>query len=450
MIKTSLTRGLVAMVAITFPMAGSSVRVNAQAVQTTEVLTVDKNQLDKQNPDKIDKNEGRGNPPMVAHNDNLPVVAPGIIEKESLQDYPIVKVLTTNSATVSNAAVIVPNGTKLPITGQVPQPKPTQPAGTESNQENQNLPTTPPTSSPNPETTEARVLVSEVVVKTETGKITPELEAEIYKVIRTQAGQTATRSQLQEDINGIVGIGLFSNVQAVPEDTPLGVRVSFIVTPNPILSQVELEANPGTGVASVLPAETVKEIFSSQYGKILNLRELQEGIKQLTKRYQDQGYVLANLIGVPKISENGVVTLQIAEGVVENVKVKFRDKEGQEVNEKGEAIRGRTKDYIITREVELKPGQVFNRNIVQRDLQRVFGLGLFEDVNISLDPGTDASKVNVVINVAERSSGSIAAVAGISSASGLFGTISYQQQNLGGRNQKLGDRATVRRTGTTI
>ncbi|MBD2442956.1 BamA/TamA family outer membrane protein [Dolichospermum sp. FACHB-1091] len=438
MIKTSLTRGLVAMVAITFPMAGSSVRVNAQAVQTTEVLTVDKNQLDKQNPDKIDKNEGRGNPPMVAHNDNLPVVAPGIIEKESLQDYPIVKVLTTNSATVSNAAVIVPNGTKLPITGQVPQPKPTQPAGTESNQENQNLPTTPPTSSPNPETTEARVLVSEVVVKTETGKITPELEAEIYKVIRTQAGQTATRSQLQEDINGIVGIGLFSNVQAVPEDTPLGVRVSFIVTPNPILSQVELEANPGTGVASVLPAETVKEIFSSQYGKILNLRELQEGIKQLTKRYQDQGYVLANLIGVPKISENGVVTLQIAEGVVENVKVKFRDKEGQEVNEKGEAIRGRTKDYIITREVELKPGQVFNRNIVQRDLQRVFGLGLFEDVNISLDPGTDASKVNVVINVAERSSGSIAAGAGISSASGLFGTISYQQQNLGGRNQKLG------------
>jgi outer membrane protein insertion porin family len=75
---------------------------------------------------------------------------------------------------------------------------------------------------------------------------------------------------------------------------------------------------------------------------------------------------------------------------------------------------------------------------VQRDLQRVFGLGLFEDVNVSLDPGTDPSKVDVVVNVAERSSGSIAAGAGISSASGLFGTVSYQQQNLGGRNQKLG------------
>jgi len=216
------------------------------------------------------------------------------------------------------------------------------------------------------------------------------------------------------------------------------VRVSFIVQPNPVLSKVEIQANPGTNVPSVLPQATADEIFRAQYGKILNLRDLQEGIKELTKRYQDQGYVLANVVGAPQVSENGVVTLQVAEGVVENISVRFRNKEGQDVNEQGQPIRGRTQDYIITREVELKPGQVFNRNTVQKDLQRVFGTGLFEDVNVSLDPGTDPTKVNVVVNVVERSSGSIAAGAGISSSSGLFGTVSYQQQNLNGRNQKLG------------
>ena len=41
-------------------------------------------------------------------------------------------------------------------------------------------------------------------------------------------------------------------------------------------------------------------------------------------------------------------------------------------------------------------------------------------------------------DVVEGQTGSIAAGAGISSASGLFGTISYQQQNLGGNNQTLG------------
>ncbi|WP_414550247.1 BamA/TamA family outer membrane protein [Anabaena sp. CCY 0017] len=294
-----------------------------------------------------------------------------------------------------------------------------------------------------PDAEEPRVLVSEVVVRPETGQLTSELEDQVFRVIRTQPGRTTTRSQLQEDINAIFGTGFFANVQAVPEDTPLGVRVSFVVQPNPVLSKVEVQANPGTDVPSVLPPSTVDEVFSPQYGQVLNLRELQEGIKQLTEKYQEQGYVLANVIGSPQISETGVVTLQVAEGVVENLKVRFRDREGQETDATGEPIRGRTQEYIITRELELKPGDVFNRDIVQRDLQRVFGLGLFEDVNVSLDPGTDPSKVDVVVNVAERSTGSIAAGAGFSSASGLFGTVSYQQQNLAGRNQNLGAEVQV-------
>ncbi|MEH2203082.1 MAG: BamA/TamA family outer membrane protein [Nostoc sp.] len=344
--------------------------------------------------------------------------------------------------------------TPAPFPGTTPSPQnvnpPTTPGntpfpGTTPSPQNVNPPTTPGNTQPNtaPEANDPRVLVSEVVVRSQAGQLSPELESQVYRVIRTQPGQTTTRSQLQEDINAIFGTGFFSNVQAAPEDTPLGVRVSFVVQPNPVLSKVEVQANPGTGVPSVLPANTVDEVFREQYGKILNLRDLQEGIKQLNKRYQDQGYVLANVIGAPQVSENGVVTLQVAEGVVENIRVRFRNKDGQETDEKGQPIRGRTQEYIITREVELKPGQVFNRNTVQKDLQRVYGLGLFEDVNVSLDPGTDPSKVDVVVNVAERSSGSIAAGAGISSASGLFGTVSYQQQNLNGRNQKLGTEIQV-------
>ncbi len=285
---------------------------------------------------------------------------------------------------------------------------------------------------------ESRVLVSEVVVRSETGRLTPDLENEVYRVIRTQAGRTTTRTQLEQDINAVFSTGFFSNVQAVPEDTPLGVRVSFVVTPNPVLSKVEIQANPGTNVPSVLSSKEIDKIFGEQYGKILNLRDLQNGVKELTKQYQDKGYILANVVGSPRVSRDGVVTLQVAEGVVEEIDVRFRNKDGDFKNDKGEPIKGRTQKYIITREIQLKPGQVFNRNTVQKDLQRVFGLGLFEDIGLSFDAGKDPSKVRVVFNVAERNSGSIAAGAGISSATGLFGTVSYQEQNLNGRNQKLG------------
>ncbi|WP_375503368.1 BamA/TamA family outer membrane protein [uncultured Nostoc sp.] len=497
---------LLAAVAITVPLGGS-LSANAETAnsskQTTEVLTLETNQHPEKDTGQVDSKslESRPNPARVMEADKSHIVAvypvnPGAMPAAGYAyATPEVIVPTFTTPKTAQTPQIDPNSTQQPSPApdipppeiQQPTPSPTpettpvpenvnpptteplspttpepstapdvpfpngqqrtpapSPGATPSPQ-NVNPPTTPGNAQPNtvPEANDPRVLVSEVVIRAQTGQLPPGLEDQVYRVIRTQPGRTTTRSQLQEDINAIFGTGFFSNVQAAPEDTPLGVRVSFVVQPNPVLSKVEVQANPGTGVASVLPANTVDEVFREQYGKILNLRDLQEGIKQLNKRYQDQGYVLANVIGAPQVSENGVVTLQVAEGVVENIRVRFRNKDGQETNEKGQPIRGRTQDYIITRELELKPGQVFNRNTVQKDLQRVYGLGLFEDVNVSLDPGTDPSKVDVVVNVAERSSGSIAAGAGISSASGLFGTVSYQQQNLNGRNQKLGAEVQV-------
>ncbi|AFZ31056.1 Beta-barrel assembly machine subunit BamA [Gloeocapsa sp. PCC 7428] len=290
--------------------------------------------------------------------------------------------------------------------------------------------------------TAPQVLVSEVVVSAETGVLDPELENQVYQAVRTVPGRTTTRTQLQEDINAIFATGFFSNVRAEPTDTPLGVRVTFVVQPNPVLRSVQVQANPGTNVPSVLPAEVVNNIFQPQYGRILNLRQLQAGIQQLNRWYQDNGYVLAQVVAAPQVSADGVVTLEVAEGVVEDIQVRFIN-EGEATDDEGRPIEGRTRDFIITRELALQPGQVFNRTVVQQDLQRVFGLGLFEDVNVSLNPGQDPRQVVVVVNVDERNSGSIAAGAGFSSASGLFGTLSYQEQNLGGNNQKVGGELQV-------
>lgn len=444
MSKKHLSPVFLAVVAIAVPVDNSlsaTAQTPDKTQQVTEVATVETNQPLPQETGQNDVSENQKTPVLAkAVANSASIATPEVIIPTATTPSKTAQILkaalSRNSEQKAKSAVIISTATTPAKTAQAPEPEVNP--DTNSPQENAEPPTAQPTFPSNSETAEPRVLVSEVAVTSPTGTISPELENQVYQAIRTQPGQTTTRSQLQEDINAIFATGFFSNVRAVPEDTPVGVRVSFVVDPNPVLNKVEVEANPGTDVPSVLPTNTVEKIFSEQYGKILNLRDLQEGIKQLTKEYQDRGYVLANVIGSPRVSENGVVTLQVAEGVVEDVKVRFRNKEGQEVDEKGEPIRGRTKEYVIKRELELKSGQVFNRNTVQKDLQRVFGLGLFEDVNVSLDPGTDPSKVDVVVNVAERSSGSIAAGAGISSASGLFGTVSYQQQNLGGRNQKLG------------
>jgi outer membrane protein insertion porin family len=68
-----------------------------------------------------------------------------------------------------------------------------------------------------------------------------ELEEEIFRVIKTRPGQATTRSQLQEDVNAIFATGYFSSVNVQPEDTPLGVRVTFVVEPNPVLRNVSVQ-----------------------------------------------------------------------------------------------------------------------------------------------------------------------------------------------------------------
>ncbi len=287
-------------------------------------------------------------------------------------------------------------------------------------------PTTPPEETTTPPE-EPRVLVAEVAVVGVEG----ELKDIVYQAIDTEPGRTTTRSQLQEDVNGVYATGFFQNVEVTPEDTPLGVRITFVVKSNPVLNQVTVQTLPREANKQVLPPEKVDEIFQDTYGEILNLQELQDGIKKINEWYSENGYELAQVVGSPQVSPDGTVTLIVSEGIIEAIQVQFFDEEN-------EPTEGKTRDFIVTREVQLKPGDVFKRNIAQRDLQRVFGLGLFEDVRLSFSPGKDPSKVVVNVELVESSTGSVSAGGGFSSSSGVFGTISYQQKNLGGNNQTIG------------
>ncbi|MEO0925389.1 MAG: BamA/TamA family outer membrane protein [Cyanobacteria bacterium J06643_13] len=284
-----------------------------------------------------------------------------------------------------------------------------------------------------PPANEPRVLVAEVLV----AGVDEELKDIVYATIGTEPGRTTTRTQLQEDVNAVYATGFFQNVEVTPGDTPLGVRITFDVESNPILSDVNIETISESGESNVLPAEKVDEFFSDNYGRILNLRELQQGIIRVNEWYSENGYQLAQVVGAPQVSPQGDVTLVVAEGIIEDIQVRYFDEDDERVED------GRTREFIVTREVELAPGDVFNRDTAGKDLQRIFGLGIFEDARFSFSPGEDPSKVVVNIDVVEGSSGSIAAGAGFSSDSGLFGTASYQQQNLGGNNQTLGTEIQV-------
>lgn len=279
---------------------------------------------------------------------------------------------------------------------------------------------------------EPRVLISEVVVKgLEQHPERERLELAVYDAMATRPGTRATRSELQTDLSAVYATGWFSDVRIQPVDSPLGVQVVVTVAPNPVLTKVELE---GIGAKTPVPATLIPDTFAADYGKTLNLNTLQTRLGELQKWYADQGYSLARVTGPSRVSPEGVVQLLVREGKVAGVEVQFLNKEGSATDDKGRAYKGKTKSWVITREISIKPGETFNRRQLEEDIKRLYGTGLFGDVKVTLRPvAATPGEVTILLGVIEQSTGSLSGGLGYSQSQGVFGQIQLQDSNLLGR-----------------
>jgi outer membrane protein insertion porin family len=282
---------------------------------------------------------------------------------------------------------------------------------------------------------EPKVLIAEVVI--EGLQDHPErerLELAAYAAMAATPGSRVTRTELQTDLSAIYASGWFSDVRIQPVDGPLGVRLVVVVVANPVLQQVKLDS-----LDLKLPEQVVQDTFVADYGKTLNLNTLQTRMQELQRWYADQGYSLARITGPSRVSPEGVVELLVRQGTVEGVEVQFLNKEGSTTNDKGEPIRGKTKPWVVSREVSLRPGQVFNRRELEEGIKRIYGTGLFSDVKVTLKPvPAEPGKVVIVLGIVEQSSGSISGGLGYSQSQGVFGQIQLQDSNLFGRAWDLG------------
>ena len=257
------------------------------------------------------------------------------------------------------------------------------------------------------------------------------LEIAVYDAMATRPGTRVTRSELQNDLSAIYATGWFSDVRIQPVDGPLGVQLVVTVAPNPVLTKVELD---GVGAKTKIPATLIPDTFAADYGKTLNLNSLQARIGSLQKWYADQGYSLARVSGPTRVSPEGVVQLLVREGTVAGVEVQFLNKEGENTNDKGQPIRGKTKPWVVTREVSIKSGDTFNRRRLEDDIKRLYATGLFGDVKVTLRPvAGNPGEVTIVLGVIEQSTGSLSGGLGYSQSQGVFGQIQIQDSNLMGR-----------------
>ena len=278
-------------------------------------------------------------------------------------------------------------------------------------------------------TNDDNVLISEIII--EGWEEHPEgrkLELAAYDSMSIKPGSIINNKILKKDLNSIYASGWFSGVKIKSEDGPLGVRLIVSVVPNPILKKVIL--NPKN---TIIPNELVNDIFVNNYGTTLNLNELQNKINKIKKWYEDNGYSLARINGPERISDDGVLSLKIVEGIVSGIELRFLGSDGEVVKD-GKPRKGKTKDWVIKRELKTIPGSIFNRKILEKDIQRLYATSLFDDVRVSLAPDSiNPGKVIIILDLSEQRTGSLTGGLGYSNNSGIFATIGLQETNALGR-----------------
>lgn len=242
-------------------------------------------------------------------------------------------------------------------------------------------------------------------------------DEQILAVMVTRPGRAFSPDELEKDLVRISEMGFF---QAPPKYTAepmgFGVKIILFLKENPIFTSLDVKIT-GPGLFTI---DEIKELFEYEAGQIISTTLLIENYEKIEAAYRTKGYTAATIMNVD-YNEDGVVFIEVNEGIIKEIKVKGNTK---------------TKDIVILREINLNPGDVYDAIQFRHDLEAIFALQLFEDISVEYEL-TDTQEIVVIVNVTEARTGQFGIGGGYSSQDGFLATFSYSERNFRGMGQRI-------------
>ena len=167
--------------------------------------------------------------------------------------------------------------------------------------------------------------------------------------------------------------------------------------------------------------------------EFVSRQQIRDDILKLTDYYSEAGYAFASIRPATEKSAD------------DRMNITFRITKGNLVYIDRITIKGntRTRDNVIRRELRIAEGGVFNSKALRESTQALQRLMYFEEVNITPEPSLDPDRMNVVVDVKEKSTGTFSIGAGYSSADALIVMGQISENNFFGRGDTLAFSANV-------
>ncbi len=161
-------------------------------------------------------------------------------------------------------------------------------------------------------------------------------------------------------------------------------------------------------------------------GDVFSFKKFVESIQEIQGLYADSGFLLVSVFPEEeKKSQEISVTFHIREGKPCYVK---------KINIEGNT---RTRDYVIRRELDIYPGDKFNRQKVIKSLRDLYFLNYFENVDFKFNILEDSEHVDLIFKVKDKPTGTLQAGGSWSQTQKASLLLAVTENNLFGRGQSI-------------
>lgn len=255
---------------------------------------------------------------------------------------------------------------------------------------------------------------------------------EVAKKIPIKVGGYFSKNKIIKGQRELLETGMYREVIPDVYQYPEGLVVVYSVIENPIINGVQIKGN------TKYTTEELKSLINIEPGKVLNLNNLRDARDKVLKKYNEDGYVLAEIEDIDLTGGNDL-TIVINEGTVD--KVNFTKMVTKQKGQRRKATDTllKTRDYVVEREIEIQPGEVFNINDYNETVSNLMRTGYFKNVKYETKPAPGENQgVDLVLLLEEERTATLQGAVSYGSEIGLLGMLSVKDMNWQGKGQELG------------
>ena len=187
-------------------------------------------------------------------------------------------------------------------------------------------------------------------------------------------------------------------------------------------------------------SEAALSLISASKGDTFNRSKISDSIETIKELAEGDGYSFIEI--KPKFEEK-------FDDKVINIEININEGPRVYVNTINIAGNTRTLDKVIRREMRLSEGDAFNKFTMNYSKDSVKALDFFSSVEVSEERSDFPDKINLIIDVEEKSTGEASIGAGYSSSTAGSITLGLRENNFLGKGQRVNFSASFASTRNT-